>query len=241
MLIYSITNTVNGKIYIGQTTKTLDERIKNHHNSMTSGKDTHLYRAMRKYGWDKFHFQVITHAHSKEDLDALEEYYIKKFDSIRHGYNMAKGGSTNAMDSEIVAEKHRKKMRTKAVREKISRSMKLSYEKRGGATAEHKKHLSENKKKFYASERGMLARKHFSETFVLTPSHQQALIDSLKKHVDCFDADGKIVMSFDSVKDAARWYISQTCPITVTSACGKIKRYAEKGELLDGYLFVYRV
>lgn len=242
MLIYKITNIVNGKLYIGQTTKTLDERIKNHHNAFVSGKDTHLYRSMRKYGWDKFQFSVIVYASSQDVLNELEEFYIRKYDTVRNGYNMAYGGTVNVMYSESVAKKHDAKMRTKSVREKISKSMKLSYAKRGGASAEHRKHLSDNKKKFYASDRGIAAKKKFSETYRLSDEHKAALIESLKKHVDCFDSNGNLVQSFSSVKEAANWYIESVgAKISFKSACAKIKRFSIAGELLDGYLFVYRV
>lgn len=56
MIIYKIYNDVNSKLYIGQTTKSLEERINGHHSSMIGGQDTHLYRAMRKYGWGKVSF-----------------------------------------------------------------------------------------------------------------------------------------------------------------------------------------
>ena len=52
MLIYLITNDVNNKVYVGQTTKSLEERIQGHRSAMVSGVDTHIYRAMRKYGWE---------------------------------------------------------------------------------------------------------------------------------------------------------------------------------------------
>ena len=95
MLIYLITNDVNDKVYVGQTTKSLEERIKNHRNSMVSGGTTHLYNAMRKYGWDKFHFHTIAYADDQETLNELEEYFIKKYDSTNHriGYNILPGTS----------------------------------------------------------------------------------------------------------------------------------------------------
>lgn len=93
MIIYKIYNDVNSKLYIGQTTKSLEERINGHHASMIGGQDTHLYRAMRKYSWDKFHFEIISRANSQDELNYLEEYYIRELDTIRNGYNMAPGGS----------------------------------------------------------------------------------------------------------------------------------------------------
>ena len=53
MLIYKITNNVNNKIYIGQTTKTLKERISNYEREVkyTKGrKERPISKAMKKYG-----------------------------------------------------------------------------------------------------------------------------------------------------------------------------------------------
>lgn len=49
MLIYKATNKINGKIYIGQTHKSLEER-KMCHKHDSKNIDTYFYRAIRKYG-----------------------------------------------------------------------------------------------------------------------------------------------------------------------------------------------
>ena len=81
MLIYKITNKVNGKVYIGQTTKSLKERFKAHLDSSrcTSEADhIHLYQAMNKYGTENFYIEKICDADTKEQLNKLEIFYIKK-------------------------------------------------------------------------------------------------------------------------------------------------------------------
>lgn len=242
MLIYSITNKLNGKMYIGQTTKSLEQRIKNHKNAMVSGKDTHIYRAMRKYGWENFEFCVIAYAESQEVLDELEEYYIHKYDTVRSGYNMSYGGSVNIMYSEVVAEKHNNKMRTDEVRAKISNSMKKSYEDRGGISDEHRKHLSENKKAFYASERGKLAAKRFSETFKLSEAHKTALTKSLYKPVYCVAMDGTVVAEFNCVKDAALWWYEHGYIVkNPRNLSDRIKLSAKTDRFIRGLKWIYRV
>ncbi len=49
MIIYKLTNKINGKVYIGLTTRTLEERINQHHYDCSHRVDRSLYRAMRKY------------------------------------------------------------------------------------------------------------------------------------------------------------------------------------------------
>lgn len=229
-------------MYIGQTTKTLEQRIKNHKNSMVSGKDTHIYRAMRKYGWENFEFCVIVHANSQDVLDELEAYYIKKYDTIKNGYNMAPGGSINTMYSDVVAEKHHRKMRTPEVRKKISDSMKQSYLDRGGVSEDHRRHLSENKRAYYASERGKLAAKRFSETFKLSDAHKNALAQSLYKSVYCIDESGVTVAEFDSVKSAAQWWYDHGYVVkNAKDLCNRIKASAKDDRFIRGLKWIYRV
>lgn len=242
MLIYIITNDVNDKVYIGQTTKTLENRIQNHHNSMVTGVDTHIYRAMRKYGWEKFHFRQIATAESQEDLDYLEQYYIAKYDSVKNGYNMSFGGSTNTMDSPIVKAKHDAKMRSPEVRKQISESMKASYAERGGPTEEHRKHLSESRKALYASEKGDEIREKFRKSFKFSAEHFKALNDSKNKSVYCVNESGEVIAEFERVKDAAQWWYEQGYIVKdVSQLCDRIKQSYREDKYIKGIKWVYRV
>ena len=62
--IYKITNTINGKAYVGQATN-ISVRLKNHRsdafNPNKPGYDYPLYRAIRKYGLENFRFEIIVH------------------------------------------------------------------------------------------------------------------------------------------------------------------------------------
>ena len=53
--IYKITNLVNGKSYVGQTIRTIEERWKQHIKDSKGNKDDfYLHRAIRKYGKENF-------------------------------------------------------------------------------------------------------------------------------------------------------------------------------------------
>ena len=94
MIIYSIykfVNSVNGKCYIGYTSN-ITNRYINHKNSSKS-KNNAFYRAIRKYGWDKFSFSVIYQSldmnHCK---NVMENYFINEYNSYKNGYNLTLGG-----------------------------------------------------------------------------------------------------------------------------------------------------
>lgn len=89
--IYKITNIVNNKVYIGQTTKTVEARWKQHKHSSVSKKYA-LYYAMRKYGIDNFKIETLEQCDNK-DLDEKEIEWIAFYNSYREGYNMTLGGS----------------------------------------------------------------------------------------------------------------------------------------------------
>lgn len=87
MIIYKITNKLNGKVYIGQTTRSLAARIYEHiHNHSRVGKD------IVKYGRDNFDISVIDNAKTKEELDDLEIFWIAWYNSTQNGYNILRGG-----------------------------------------------------------------------------------------------------------------------------------------------------
>lgn len=89
MIIYKITNKINGKIYVGQTIHKLEFRIRQHRNR---GKYP-IGIALNKYGIDNFDIEIIDRAKSREELDKKEIYWIKYYDCISpKGYNLTKGG-----------------------------------------------------------------------------------------------------------------------------------------------------
>lgn len=90
--IYKVTNTVNGKVYVGQTKDTVEIRWKKHLDNAKNNPDKQIIcKAMSKYGVDNFNVEEICRV-PFEDLDFFEVYYIKKYDSFQNGYNMTPGG-----------------------------------------------------------------------------------------------------------------------------------------------------
>ena len=80
--IYKITNTVNGKSYIGQTRQDAEKtRIRDH---LTGRGNVIIKNAVEKYGKDAFTFEVLHDGVIPEFLDTLEKETIEKFNTISH-------------------------------------------------------------------------------------------------------------------------------------------------------------
>ena len=87
--IYSITNIINNKKYIGSTAKSFDSRWKKHITNLKNGGHAshHLQSSWNKYGEDNFVFKIEEVVDSLENLLNLERDYITKYDSYNNGYN----------------------------------------------------------------------------------------------------------------------------------------------------------
>ncbi len=95
-LIYVLTNTVNGKRYVGFTTD-LKKRLWKH-KSVAKGDENQwaLYSAIRKHGWEAFQCEVVACSKDVEYAqNVLEGWFIKQlqtYSNTGHGYNMTFGG-----------------------------------------------------------------------------------------------------------------------------------------------------
>lgn len=100
MLIYKITNDINNKIYIGQTTKTLQERVRSYKSTYKRGARP-IECAMIKYGVEHFKWEIIDTAKTKEELDSKEKYWISYYNCVTpNGYNVELGGNSVGKHSE---------------------------------------------------------------------------------------------------------------------------------------------
>lgn len=89
--VYKHTNKINGKVYIGQTGQTPENR-------WLEGKGyigcTHFYNAIQKYGWDNFEHEIVYNCLSFEEANNYEKELIELYDSTNSekGYNLMTGG-----------------------------------------------------------------------------------------------------------------------------------------------------
>lgn len=216
-------------MYIGQTIKSLSCRRYGHYKTYLSGYHTKLYDAMRKYGWENFEFSPICSCLNIDILNKLETFFIKYYNTIENGYNMCEGGDSNPMYDISIKEKHKNKMHSLEVRNKISIGMKESIKNRGGVSIETRKKLSEAAKN-RVPRRGFKMPKHAIE----------AASRAKFKPVYCIDLNKNIIKEFESVKSAASWWHEQGYPNAKAKLQDVIKDSAVHKKYKYGLMWIYK-
>lgn len=148
--VYQHRNKINGKVYIGITMQTPEQRWRHGEGYKSS---PHFYAAIQKYGWDNFEHNILFQNLTKEEACKKEQELIAKYNSMNreYGYNSTSGGDIFVMNEET--------------KQKISQSLtgnknglghpcseekkkKISEAQKGRRlTEEHKQKLSEAAKK----------------------------------------------------------------------------------------------
>lgn len=157
MIVYLITNRLNGKHYVGQTVLPIGRRITCHKSHSRNGHGTApLHAAIRKYGWENFQWEILENCEDQADLDMAERFWIRAYNSLApNGYNRETGGSRRKGVSDETKEKiaasNRGKRHSDATKRLMSVSAsnlpdevkRLRSRKRKPLTDSHKSRLSE--------------------------------------------------------------------------------------------------
>lgn len=178
MIIYKAKNVINNKCYIGQTSKCLEVRKKEHLH-----KGYYFYNAIQKYGMDNFKWFVLCDCDTKKELDEMEFHYIKQYHShiSEWGYNLTYGGEGTFGYKHSKESRLKNSLRNKGktipydVRKKISESLKgrvFSIEhikkiseslKDRVFSTEHKNNISKNHHNVNGSNNPMFGKHHTEE------------------------------------------------------------------------------
>ena len=223
--IYTITNIIDGKKYIGQTTIGFKKRYGNNLYKNTS--NIHLKNAISKYGIENFEIiEEFDSADSIDKLNELEKYWISYFGGINSEklYNFSNGGSNciysnehKAMLSKITTgRKHSEETKSKMSISQKEKNSKMTADERSNAYGYNKGNVisEETKKKISESK---LNAKNKDEII-------KKISEKIKKKVICLNTG----VIFNSLKEAGEYYGFSSSMI---STCCKGKReHAGKDE-----------
>jgi group I intron endonuclease len=145
--IYIITNSVNDKVYIGQTWQTINQRFDGHkeHALTREGGCIKLYNAMRAHGVDSFSIEPLMKCINQKMANFFEDLFIVTFDAIETGYNIIRGGS--------------KGRHTQETKDKLSKMFKGKV-----VSAETRKKMSDIAKTWPKEKNPMYGKHHTDET-----------------------------------------------------------------------------
>jgi group I intron endonuclease len=189
--IYRITHLATGRIYIGQSGN-LSRRLHSYKTSGGSGNGKSVIkRAIQKYGWGSFSWEVLLYAKDQEYLNLIETRVIAAYGSqVPVGFNIEAGGLNAPMSDESraklsaaktglrLSEATKDKLRVtsaqmwanKTPEQRAHTSAMLSAALKGRTHKEDRKEkLSEVRKAMFASGElaptpGFKGRKHSAET-----------------------------------------------------------------------------
>lgn len=247
--IYKITNTVNNKCYIGQTIQDdVQRRWELHRRLAKQDKGcTALKEAFKKYGIDKFKFEIIIICFN-DDCIEYEKQYIKKYNAlVPNGYNISEGGNGGPLfkgkkhtekTKELLREKSKEYYSNPENKQKHGEIVKLGLEKSEKwqkALAEGR--VGENLKKenrvewvrhtghkpFMSEEvkkkLSESSHKYFEEN---REKHNILMSEKLGKKVNQYDLSGNYINSYMSIREAVR---QTEIPKSSIQACvlGKLK------------------
>ena len=199
--VFLTTNMVNGMLYVGQTTKRIENRY------MGSGRD--FLKAVKEYGRGNFNRVILAFANDQLELDNIEEYYTLKFNSDINGvgYNIivgtalgkkGEGSSTKLATVRVKMSKSQKErhQRKPELKENTSKFMKEMYANDPEFKERNKEHLQE-------------VTKNRESKYKNNPQLKKSRADNLNKNVaKAQQANKKPVIGTNKKTDEVREFSS---------------------------------
>jgi group I intron endonuclease len=107
-IVYMAVNKIDGKMYIGVTSKSMEERKYRHQYVANRGSKHHFHRALKKYGNEEFTWTVIEEFQTYKEASNAEMLYISEYRKTNILYNMTDGG--DGFRGVVFSKEARKKM-----------------------------------------------------------------------------------------------------------------------------------
>jgi group I intron endonuclease len=196
--VYRVANDLNGKVYVGVTTKSLNERWK-HHVFSSKNNDLVFGAAIRKYGEDRFTMEVLEECESRQHMLEREKFWIEELNSHVSqgcGYNMTMGGEG------VFGYNHTEEAK-RSMSEKRKGAQNHNFGKRWGREAHPPEFLEMMSKRHSGAGNPMFGRKHSEET-----RRKIAAANKRRTYTGTavlqFDLEGNFMKRFESTQAAAR-------------------------------------
>lgn len=95
--VYVHINKINGKMYVGITSKELKHRFRS--NGLGYKSCSHFWHAIQKYGWNNFDHEIIASHLTEDEACNMEKLLIKKLNLTDQsvGYNISEGGNKGCL------------------------------------------------------------------------------------------------------------------------------------------------
>lgn len=211
--------TPSGKVYIGITSKRVEERWLNGRGYV---RNKHFYSAIKKYGWSNIKHEVICSGLTREAACKEEKFYICLYNSNcpEHGYNLTSGGESGAVHNE-------------------ESRLKLSASKKGKRynigvpfTEERKKHLRENHADVSGKNNPNYGKKWTKEEIAKRQANRVYKYgddNPCSRAILQMSKDGEIVARWPSISEASKHYCKTSIKYCLS---GKYKQHR-------GYIWRY--
>ena len=206
-IIYKVVNTITDEVYIGATTKSIEERKADHLQKSQKKVGSSFHESIAKYGADAFSWTQIDTANSTNELAEKERQYILQYNSKEQGYNSDAGGGFK----KIIYQFNEAGVLINSFSSLKEIERTLNYDKRRVSNACTTATLWKGSYWSYSQ----------NNTFKPT-------MDSRKKKVFQYSLNGEILALYNSVSEASRITgLSKTC----ISRCCRGERKSSSGFL----------
>lgn len=184
-IIYKAENLIDGKVYIGATTTSINDRKKDHLQRVDKTYSGKFHEAISTYGAEAFKWEQIDTASNSDELAEKEKQYVLEYNSKEEGLNSDSGGG------------FKKTVYQYDLEEGILVNKYDSLESAGISIDAKKQDISRACLSVNNILKGYYWSYEFKEPFI--PNK-----DLRKKEVQQFSIDGDFLAKYGSVSEAAR-------------------------------------
>ena len=172
--IYTVTNKINGKQYVGQALEyRLKKRWSDYMRLQNCRKQPKLYNVLKKYGPENFLYEILDTTPDQIVQDYLEDFYIECLDTIENGYNCKGGGHNGRLSEETrkkISDSNMGKIHSAETRQKLS--IANMGKTRSDAS---RRRISESHKGIKQSKETILKRKESNKNYIMSDETKQKL------------------------------------------------------------------